>query len=151
MPGQRLTWTDATSFTVAAEPALAAGQIVRVLTKRQEGEVEVTAARQRRDRAMRRRRPTPRCRTATRRAVAATGAKLGKLDTRRLALRQTVVLPFRFFEAGSVSLEVRDRAGAVLGTGVEALRPGRHGRRPDPLERAPAAGSSGAARSWMWC
>jgi hypothetical protein len=118
VPGQRLTWSDATSFTVAAEPALAAGQIVRVLTKRQDGGVEVTerasgvigpcAA------------PTDaQVRTATRRAVMATGAKLGKLDARRLALRQTVMLPFRFPEAGSVSLEVRDRAGTVLGTGVK--------------------------------
>ncbi len=120
VPGQRLTWTDATSFTVAAEPPLAAGQIVRVLTKRQEGQVEVTeraggvvgpcAA------------PTDaQVRTATQRAVAATGAKLGTLDPRRLALRDAVMLPFRFSEAGNVSLELRDRAGAVLGTGVKRL------------------------------
>src|SRR5215207_9491305 len=37
VPGQRLTWADSSTFTVAAEPALAAGQIVRVLTKRFEG------------------------------------------------------------------------------------------------------------------
>ena len=46
--------------------------------------------------------------TATRRAVAATGAKLGTLDARRLALRATVALPFAFSEAGGVCLELRD-------------------------------------------
>ena len=38
-----------------------------------------------------------------------------------MALRRTVALPFRFSEPGSVSLEVRTRAGAVLGTGTKRL------------------------------
>ncbi len=120
VPGLRLTWTDAPSFTVAAEPALAAGQIVRVLTKREEGQVEVT------ERASGVVGPCAppsdaQVQAATERAVAATSAKLGTLDPRRLALRQTVMLPFRFSEAGNVNLVVRDRAGAVLGTGAKRL------------------------------
>ena len=56
-------WADAASFTVAAEPALVAGQILRVLTRRQEGPVEVESRTRRGviGACPPRRRPTRRC------------------------------------------------------------------------------------------
>jgi hypothetical protein len=62
-------------------------------------------------------------RTATRRAVVQTAARLAALDRVR-------VLPFRFPEAGSVCLEMRNRAGALIGIGTKRLRrPGTAGVR----------------------
>ncbi len=122
VPNLRLAWTDAPSFTVTAEPGLATGQLLKILSRRQEGPVEVTSRTAGVIGACAPAAPTDaQVQTATKRAVAATGAKLGTLDPRRLALRKTVMLPFRFSEAGSVHLELRDRAGALLGTGAKRV------------------------------
>ena len=52
VPGQGLQWADAGSFTVAAAPALVAGQSLRVLTRREEGPVEVESRTCGRDRGV---------------------------------------------------------------------------------------------------
>jgi hypothetical protein len=109
VPGQRLRWTDT---AVAADRPLAAGQMVRVLTRRDDGGIEVVS----RGSGVVAACAAPsdaQVLSATRRALARTGAKL------RPGAR---TLPFAFPEPGSVWLEVRERAGALIGVGRKRNR-----------------------------
>ena len=120
VPDLRLAWTDAASFTVTAEPALAAGQSLRDPDQAPGRRCRGHLTDRRRDRRVR-------ARGADRRAGAdgdqarrrGDGRETGDAGPAALALRTR--LPFRFSEAGSVRLELRDRAGALLGTGAKRL------------------------------
>ena len=111
VPGQRLRWTDA---AVTAVQPLAAGEIVRALTRHPEGDVEVVSRSSGVVAACAA--PTDaEVKAATRRAIARTGAKLRTMERVR-------ALPFAFPEAGSVCIELRDRAGVLIGIGTKRVR-----------------------------
>jgi hypothetical protein len=106
---QLLRWTD---DAVAADQPLAVGEIVRALTRRQADDIEIEA----RANAVVAACGAPtdaEVLAATQRALARTGASL------RTGVK---ALPFAFPEAGSVYLEMRDHAGALIGSGAQRLR-----------------------------
>jgi hypothetical protein len=137
-PDRRLVWADARTFTVAAQPALSAGQTVSVITTRDDGALAVISRRDVRVGECRRVPPPARVpptnaelRAALRRGVRAAGAEL-----RRARLGRRVTVPFAFIEPGSVRLELT-AGGKVVGSGVETVARSGRGRVTIAFSRRP--------------
>jgi hypothetical protein len=132
----RAIWSQDNPFTVTLDRPLGVGQVAFVGTRFTSGSVTVFSDRQVAVAACPPPPPPPpppptskvptdaQVLAAVKAALSQTGAKLRKLDTRTLAKRKSIALPFAFPEAGTAKLQLTTkvkRKSTIVGTGSKAM------------------------------